>query len=200
MIKHSIATMYQATADDRGTVQALARELDSVNEDGKYIMPSLIRKWYQLKYLIGGIQFSLSSRSNSAYMDERLYTKVLQYFRPRFILPIRSHLTLGTPESIPLLPTVTFFDYTVISQRRYWASSRNNNIANSLIAVTTGPHQVHVGELQDIFVIDQPALGLHRLGHVRWLVPSTVDLQGSAWPKRYSAICFPISCAYRYSL
>lgn len=36
LLKHSIGTMYQATADDRGTVQALARELDAINEDGEY--------------------------------------------------------------------------------------------------------------------------------------------------------------------
>lgn len=35
-IAKSIQTMYSATADDRGTVQALAKELDEVNEDGNY--------------------------------------------------------------------------------------------------------------------------------------------------------------------
>lgn len=35
--------MFDASADDRGTVQALARELDEVNEDGKHaIMPNTI--------------------------------------------------------------------------------------------------------------------------------------------------------------
>lgn len=34
-IQQSINQMYHATADDRGTVQALARELDDANKDGK---------------------------------------------------------------------------------------------------------------------------------------------------------------------
>ena len=35
-IKTSIDAMYQATADDRGTVQALAREVDEQMEDGTF--------------------------------------------------------------------------------------------------------------------------------------------------------------------
>lgn len=35
-IQNSIDTMYKATADDRGTVQALARELDDAQVDGTY--------------------------------------------------------------------------------------------------------------------------------------------------------------------
>lgn len=36
-LQHSIAAMYDATADDRGTVQALARELDDTQQDGTCI-------------------------------------------------------------------------------------------------------------------------------------------------------------------
>jgi hypothetical protein len=34
--------MYHATADDRGTVQALARDLDTAQEDGKILNSSQI--------------------------------------------------------------------------------------------------------------------------------------------------------------
>lgn len=34
--QNSINAMYRATADDRGTVQALARELDDANTDGTW--------------------------------------------------------------------------------------------------------------------------------------------------------------------
>lgn len=114
-------------------------------------------------------------------MNQTLYNSVLNYLRLHFSFPIISHLALGSNGSVPLLPRVTFFDYAVIHQRRYWASSRNNNIANSLIAVKTGSNEVRVGELTDIFVLDQPQLGLHRFGHVRWLVPANVDLTHSTW-------------------
>jgi hypothetical protein len=36
-IAKSIQTMYNATANDRGTVQALAKELNEVNEDGSLL-------------------------------------------------------------------------------------------------------------------------------------------------------------------
>lgn len=34
--RDSVAAMYRATSDDRGTVQALAREVDEATEDGTY--------------------------------------------------------------------------------------------------------------------------------------------------------------------
>lgn len=34
-LQHSISQMYRATNDDRGTVQALARQLDETDEDGR---------------------------------------------------------------------------------------------------------------------------------------------------------------------
>lgn len=34
-LQQSIAAMYRATADDRGTVQALSRDLDEANKDGQ---------------------------------------------------------------------------------------------------------------------------------------------------------------------
>lgn len=33
-----MAAMYRASADDRGTVQALSKELDEAQEDGKYFL------------------------------------------------------------------------------------------------------------------------------------------------------------------
>lgn len=37
-LQHSISQMYRATADDRGTVQALARQLDETDEDGMHVI------------------------------------------------------------------------------------------------------------------------------------------------------------------
>ncbi|KAJ7834061.1 hypothetical protein B0H14DRAFT_2591119 [Mycena olivaceomarginata] len=49
-LRQAVELMYNATADDRGTVQALARELDAVGEDG-------------------GITFQLSTRAEIAQLD-----------------------------------------------------------------------------------------------------------------------------------
>lgn len=81
-----------------------------------------------------------------------------------------------------------FFDYIIISQRRYYASNRNNNIANSLIAVPcpSQPNVTCLGELLDIVVLKQLRLGpVRHFGHVRWLVPADIHgLSESAWSKR----------------
>lgn len=35
-LHRTVVAMYEASADDRGTVQALARDLDEAQQDGKY--------------------------------------------------------------------------------------------------------------------------------------------------------------------
>lgn len=114
-------------------------------------------------------------------MGPGVYADVLAHFSTRLPFPVRSHIAVGT-QGIPVLPNATFFDYAVIDQRRYWASTRNNNSGNSLIAVSTGFNETSVGELTEIFALQQPTLGgLHRFGRVRWLVPLDIDLSESAW-------------------
>jgi hypothetical protein len=109
--------MYRASADDRGTVQALAQDLDEA--------------------------------------------------------------TPPTPTSQPLLLQAAFFDYVVIDQNQFSASRRSASCTDSLVAARTNVSgRLWVGELVDIFVIKQTAMGIHRLGHVRWFVPSKVDTAG----------------------
>lgn len=130
---------------------------------------------------IGGISFLLSTHSISGLMGPDVYADVLAHFTARLPIPVRSHIAVNV-EGIPVLPNATFFDYAVINQRRYWASTRNNNAGNSLIAVVTGTGETNVGELTEIFALQQPTLGgLHRFGCVRWLVPLDIDLSQSAW-------------------
>lgn len=38
----STAAMYKATADDRGTIQALARQLDKAREDGQHALGPIL--------------------------------------------------------------------------------------------------------------------------------------------------------------
>ena len=129
--------------------------------------------------------FQLSHKGLNGHMTPLLYSKVLQYLRLRLPFPIRSHIASGTEP--PLLTYATFFDHVVIAQRRYWAASRNNNIANSLVAVATSPGVVSIGELIDIFVLAQPRLQrVFHFGQVWWLVPLTQAIPpASPWSSLY---------------
>lgn len=125
--------------------------------------------------------FALSKRGNEEHMAPSLYEQVLCHIRVRGI-NAHSHLALG--EGVPLLPTATFFDYVVISQHRYWASSRNGNYINSLAAISRGFNQVAVGELLHIVALAQPQLSASviYLGVIRWLVPTENPyVPESAW-------------------
>ncbi|KZV60007.1 hypothetical protein PENSPDRAFT_558091, partial [Peniophora sp. CONT] len=164
LISLGVDAMYLATADDRGTVQALSREVDERNEDG-------------------GVKFALSRRSVDINMPPDLYAQVLAYLRLRLPFPVRSHITLGP--AVALHAEATFFDYVVISQRRYWASSRTNNRANTIVAVCTDAGQYTVGELTSIVGISQPQLPVIRLGLVRWLVSCEDAPVESHWSAMY---------------
>ncbi|VDB94096.1 unnamed protein product [Peniophora sp. CBMAI 1063] len=157
----SVDAMYLATADDRGTVQALSREMDEQAEDG-------------------GVIYALSMRSVKGVLMPDLYSQVLAHLQLRLPVSVRSDIVLGPATA--LRREVTFFDYAVIFQRRYWASSRTNSRANALIAVAAEHGQYTVGELTTIIGISQPELPLIRLGHVRWLVRAPADVStDSRW-------------------
>lgn len=119
-------------------------------------------------------------------MKRDIYSKVLYFLQATCRLPLRSHLVLG-PQA-PLFSTATFFDYVIVSQRRYFSSNRTNTLANALISAprdnTSTPR---VGELLDIIVLNQPDLGgVYYLGHVQWFVPVPWDNipRSSAWRSR----------------
>lgn len=97
----------------------------------------------------------MSVKSVSATLSSERYCQLFCHLRAGVPFAIRSYLTLGN--EIPLFPQVTLFDYAILAQRRYWASSRNNNIANSLTVVQMGPGGlVSVGELTEISVVIAP--------------------------------------------
>ncbi|TFY72264.1 hypothetical protein EVG20_g747 [Dentipellis fragilis] len=169
-IQASIDAMYKATADDRGTVQALAWEIEEQNVDGAFSSHLLVFRNSHDLHTIGGVMYGISDHAVELYMQADLYQQVLQYLQLR-MFHVRSHMVLGP--GVPLLPKMTMFDYVVISQRRYWASTRNNNLANSLVAVATGPGQFVVGKLTRLFAISQPHVSPANiyLGEICWLVP-----------------------------
>ncbi|VDB84878.1 unnamed protein product [Peniophora sp. CBMAI 1063] len=160
-VQTSIEAMYKSSADDRGTVQALAREVDEAHADG-------------------GVLYELSSRCTQTRMQDTLYLAVLGYLRLR--LPsIALQSWLSPADGIPLLPEAMFFDYVVLSSRRFWASSRTNNVGNTLIAVRKEGGYA-VGELQAIIGIAQAGVPVQRLGYVNWLVSQDVSIAPtSAW-------------------
>lgn len=123
---------------------------------------------------------------------QTLYTALFSHFRLQFpLLNIRSQLALvhSDDRSVLLRSKITIFDYVIISQRRYHASTQSKSSNNSFIAVSR-PQDNHlvVGELLHILVIDQETLGRHILGHVRWLMPAQVDLSNTFWAGEYVII------------
>lgn len=157
------AAMYKASADDRGTVQALAQELDEAQETG-------------------GVSFKLSDRGETGLIPSSLYFEVFRHFQER-LAPgtIYSYIALPpSPQSQPLLCRATFFDHVIVDHNQFAASRRSGSTADSLVGVNIN-EVLQVGELLDIFVINQPVTGLHHFGHMRWMVPSEISLVNTIW-------------------
>ncbi|RXW12469.1 hypothetical protein EST38_g13387 [Candolleomyces aberdarensis] len=158
--------MFSASADDRGTVQALAKELDEHQEDK-------------------GILFSLSPCFEQKHMNPHLYSTLLAYVSRIFPgLKLCSNLDLNPDVgSILLERKVFFFDYAIISGRRFHSSQRSKqHINNSVVQVFVSDQgDTWTGELVDILHIDQLPLFQLTLGHFKWLRPLNLDLAGSVW-------------------
>jgi hypothetical protein len=120
-------------------------------------------------------------------MSRDLYLRVVAHLELR--LPpnsVRSYLQLGP--GIPVPPSATFFDYVVVAQRRYWASSRSSNCADSMAIIKSSNSSYQVGELVSIlaFHCPLPQLPVVRLGYVRLLLRATDACpQDSAWNSTY---------------
>lgn len=120
---------------------------------------------------VEGMMFQSSTRSTKAPMPHDLYYRVLTHLQT--CLPnieLHSHIALSLSLTrIPLLSQTTFFDHVIIDQERYTASSRAVSAAGALVAMHTSSHGGYwVGELHDIFVINQPAFGIQHFGWMCW--------------------------------
>ncbi|KAK0441727.1 uncharacterized protein EV420DRAFT_1485563 [Desarmillaria tabescens] len=167
-IHESIAAMYKATADNHGTVQALAQESDQAHEDVK----------------TGGIALQMSPHSRSIKLPMDVYDSLLCHLQACFpALHLRSYFSLGDATSLALDPHAIIFDYVIVAQRCYWSLSHAHRNANSLVAVCTGswPNDISVGELLDIIALQQTALRVLSLGHLRWLKPANTRLDHTFW-------------------
>ncbi|KAJ7277643.1 hypothetical protein C8J57DRAFT_173563 [Mycena rebaudengoi] len=163
-LRQAVQMMYDATADDRGTVQALARDLDAARLDD-------------------GVNFQLSIRADKANLPPQIYASLLRHLRLRLTnVQLHSYLSVApSSASRVLLPQAFFFDHVVIKNRRYLAHYNSGSTANSLIGFQFSRTTIWVGELCFIFAVDQESIGTHRFGYVRWLKPTAADLSGTVW-------------------
>jgi hypothetical protein len=141
---------------------------------------------------IVNVRYRLSDRAVMEGMHRELYLLVLQHLQVR--LPpdaVRSHRVLGP--GVPVPAKALFFDWIVIAQRRYHASSRSRDRANSMVAIKTSFNDFTVGELQVIFAFNLPLpqQPVVRLGAVRMLRPvAEAYPMESAWSKTYAYPAF----------
>ncbi|KAF8131721.1 hypothetical protein K438DRAFT_1788226 [Mycena galopus ATCC 62051] len=161
--------MYQATADDRGTVQALARQLDKAQEDG-------------------GFDFQLSPKFSLGAVAPAIFHLTLRNLQLHLLhMNLRSSIALPTTDapSLPLFKKMKRFPYVIISNRRYLAAEHAKSPSDSYFMVRTHAipgSSTWVGELREIFAVDQPQVGIHYYGFIRWFVPVEPSVSsGSVW-------------------
>jgi len=118
-------------------------------------------------------------------MPSELYSLVLRHFADRLGLgKIHSQITLPTqPSRRPLISQAVFFDHVTIDQDQYASLRRHQSRADSTVAISVGVGRHWVGELQDIFLLDQPSTGRAMFGRVRWFSP--VDSENALWRQLY---------------
>jgi hypothetical protein len=125
----------------------------------------------------------LSQQFTVALIPQDLYNMVVAHLTARLgTNSVRAYGTMDDGEPVPA--KATFFDYVVISQRRYWAQSRTANKHNAHVAVATGHRTYRVGHLVSIFAfpLNVATCPFVRLGLVHFLLPSNVSLPAaSSW-------------------
>lgn len=131
-----------------------------------------------------GVSFRLSEHYESLIMPQDLYFTVLRHFVTR--LPnnsIHSYISIPSSSTSQLFfPKAIFFDHITIDNNRFSSLTRSKNKAEALVAVQVlAAGKLWLGELEHIFLVDQPSVGRHQLGKVQWLSPAHVDLTGTVW-------------------
>ncbi|KAJ7583887.1 hypothetical protein C8J56DRAFT_1166808 [Mycena floridula] len=173
-LRLAVETMYKASADDRGTVQNLARDLDEVNEDA-------------------GTTYRFSPRFERTALPNAIYYTLLDHLQtqnPTFL--IHSHInTSPRPQSRVLAPQAILYDYVVVNGWRYCSSFRNPATNDALIAVHNSSDPAAdpwLGELQSIFSTESDFHPIpHKrkvvlcYGFVRWFRSSPLDLKDTIW-------------------
>lgn len=166
LFESAVSLMYSASADDRGTVQALSRELDNAHQDD-------------------GVVYRVSFQFDRQAMDQQLYHRLLSYLKIAFAhLGLRSYIEVGSGPASRALPLQAYFhDHAIIRQHRYHALNKSVDPRNSLVeALVSRTGDTWAGELLDIIQVD---LGEDCnnvvLGHFRWFRPLPMDLRETVW-------------------
>ncbi|OCH87011.1 hypothetical protein OBBRIDRAFT_851644 [Obba rivulosa] len=117
-LTQAINTMFKASSNDHGTLQALAQEVDEQTEDAM-------------------LNLNLSPRYSAESLPQHVYFAFLHYLRKaRPGLIFHSMIALNTnPDSVRVQDRALLFDYVVVNGKHFYASSHSSKRAESLIAI-----------------------------------------------------------------
>jgi hypothetical protein len=129
----------------------------------------------------------MSPRYERKVLGGQLYEVILQ--RLISLFPGCRLRSLSSPNpapgTIPLPNEAQFYDYVVVNQHRYVASSRSPNRTNSLVDCVVyandGTSQLWTGELTDIIRINQEPAGVFTLAQICWFRPLHLDITETIW-------------------
>lgn len=173
--------MITATADERGTVQGLAKELDEAVADGKHCSSLQFNYLYRYTTQLEGLPFYPSPRPQYSLLQFDVYNAILAELRKQ--MPhLRSHLdVLATNQAIgsqPLSPWGHFHDFVVVDGRRYNAASRSSTTKNSLLRTQTNGYS-EVCKLVDIIRIE--GNGMNEMLLVTQVFSELMAVEETAW-------------------
>ena len=180
-----VRVMYTASNDDRGTVQALARELEEVHQDGTLHLLTIRPCSSPAHHCSDDVLYQLSPRHEVSELNSKMYHALLRHVNMIYpTLDIRSFMDAPSATSMPLVATAVVFDSVVIRGSRFRASRRSQNAHGSLVEVALdGTGRTGVGELTDILLVEQPHCGTLTLGVIKWLSPLQIDIHETVWQK-----------------
>jgi hypothetical protein len=176
----SVDAMLASTNDERGTVRALAREIEEAHADRQCCTSTVMDTDLQFT---GGINYRFSNRVVKAYASAKLYKAIFDHLQ--LLLPnqsLRSHIQSGDGICVPR--QTAFFEWVVIRGRRYTIHSTTVNPMNAVVAVRAGESTYAVARLEQLlaFRLDASELPIVRLAVLRYLTPSTTALPAdSVW-------------------
>ncbi|RDX44514.1 hypothetical protein OH76DRAFT_1096263 [Lentinus brumalis] len=161
--------MFEATADNRGTLQQLAQELEVAYADAD-----------------GNASFRLSSQTTRSRMPAELYWQLVIYLKDRN--PFQEfHSIVACPRtstSILIADEAQHYNHITLNGHTYHASRRSRSSKDSfaLIQTSGGAGLTWAGEIVDIFSYDVPGIQRRLVVHVKWLRPRRgLSLQGTPW-------------------
>jgi hypothetical protein len=134
-----------------------------------------------LFFCIGGINYRFSDRVLEAFASPDLYVAVFNHLQLR--LPSLSLVPSGNI-GIRVPHSMAFYEWVVVSGRRYFIRTSTTNPMNAIVAVCAGPLSYQVACLEHLvaFRLDTSELSIIRLVALRYLALSAEVLpEDSVW-------------------